>query len=116
MNLNSPPTVVIIDDEPDSCLLWKSFLTQLKYTVFTALTLRDGLTLLESVKPDVIFLDNNLPDGLGWEHLDEICARHPKCRIHLVSAYEFDARRFERENVTVHNKPLTLSYIRQLLS
>ena len=72
MSLNSPPTVVIIDDEPDSCLLWKAFLTQLQYNVFTALTLREGLALLDSVRPDVIFLDNNLPDGLGWDHLGEI--------------------------------------------
>lgn len=108
--------VLIIDDEPDSCILWKSFLTQLKYNVFTALTLRQGLELVESVRPDIIFLDNNLPDGLGWEKLDVIQAKIPNCRINLVSAYDFDPDKYIRPNVNVLRKPVTLSRIRTLLA
>ena len=107
--------VLIIDDEPDSCLLWRSFLTQLKYNVFTALTLRQGLELVESVKPDIIFLDNNLPDGLGWDQLDTIQNKIPHCRINLVSAYDFDPEKYKRPNVNVLRKPVTLSRIRSLL-
>lgn len=107
--------VLIIDDEPDSCILWKSFLSQLQYTVFTALTLRKGMELVESVRPDIIFLDNNLPDGLGWDQLDAIQAKIPNCRINLVSAYDFDPEKYKRPNVNVLRKPVTLSRIRSLL-
>lgn len=109
-------TVLIIDDELDSCLLWKSFLTQMHFRVFTALTLRHGLELAEAIKPGIIFLDNNLPDGLGWEHLDEFRTMLPECKINLVSAYHFDHSRWLRENVQVFEKPITLSNIRSLLS
>lgn len=108
--------VLIIDDEPDSCILWKTFLTQLRYTVFTALTLRQGLELVDAERPDIIFLDNNLPDGLGWEHLDLIQAKIPNCRINLVSAYDFDPEQYKRPNVNVLRKPVTLSRIRSLLA
>ena len=85
------------------------------FKVFTALTLQEGLELAEAVKPGVIFLDNNLPDGLGWDHLDEFRDMLPGCRINLVSAYEFDHSRWIRENVRVFEKPITLSNIRTLL-
>jgi two-component system OmpR family response regulator len=107
--------VLIIDDEPDSCMLWKTFLTRLKYTVFTALTLRQGLELVDSVRPDIIFLDNNLPDGLGWEQVDSIQQKIPDCQINLVSAYDFDPAKYQRPNVNVLRKPITLSRIKSLL-
>jgi two-component system, OmpR family, response regulator len=108
-------TVLIIDDEPDSCLLWTTFLTQMHYKVYTALTLAEGIKLAESVKPYIIFLDNNLPDGLGWEHADTIQSAHPGCKIYLVSAHgsEDDPARFGDK--TILYKPLTLSSIRALL-
>jgi two-component system, OmpR family, response regulator len=108
-------TVLIIDDELDSCLLWKSFLTQLNFNVYTALTLKEGMELVEAVRPAIIFLDNNLPDGLGWEHVDIIKVKLPDCRINLVSAHQFDRVMWLDKNVTVIEKPVTLSSIKSLL-
>jgi two-component system, OmpR family, response regulator len=108
-------TVLIIDDEMDSCLLWTSFLSQLKFTVFTAQTLKEGLRLLEVVQPGIIFLDNNLPDGLGWEQVDHIKSKLPGCKINLVSAYYFDESRWRRDDVRIIEKPITLSNIKSLL-
>lgn len=111
----APNTALIIDDEMDSCLLWKAFLSQLNFSVYTAVTLTEGLSLADSVKPSVIFLDNNLPDGLGWEKVDYLLSKLPGCRINLVSAYQFDREKWIRENVNVLQKPVTLSNIRLLL-
>lgn len=111
----APNTVVIIEDEVDSCLLWKSFLSQMNFTVYTAPTLTEGLDLVERIKPAIIFLDNNLPDGLGWDHVDQIQEKVPGCRINLVSAFQFDAQRWMDKNVKVIEKPLNLSRIKALL-
>jgi two-component system, OmpR family, response regulator len=108
-------TVLIIDDEIDSCLLWTSFLSQMKFKVYTALTLAEGLKLVETVRPAIIFLDNNLPDGLGWEKVDFIKSKLPGCKINLVSAYQFDQSKWVQENVKVIEKPITLSSIKALL-
>jgi two-component system, OmpR family, response regulator len=56
--------IVIIDDEEDLCLLMKSYFHALGYDVFLANTLDSGMHLLKEVSPDILFLDNNLPDGL----------------------------------------------------
>jgi len=109
-------TVLIIDDELDSCILWKSFLSHLKFEVYTALTLQEGLKIMESIKPAIIFLDNNLPDGLGWEQLDTIQEKLPSAIINLVSAHHFDPGQWVRKNVNVLAKPVTLSHIRSLLA
>ncbi len=67
-----PQKVLIIDDEEDLCHLMKSFFVPLGYEVQAAYTLSDGLDLVRSMLPDFIFIDNNLPDGLGWEKVDYI--------------------------------------------
>lgn len=59
--------VLIIDDEEDLCLLIKTYLSRKDCEVFTAYSLSEGLKKLNDLLPDILFLDNNLPDGLGWE-------------------------------------------------
>jgi len=59
--------VLIIDDETDFCLLMKNYFIRKNYEVHIFHTLEEGMKNMEKIKPDIIFLDNNLPDGLGWE-------------------------------------------------
>ncbi len=80
--------VLIIDDETDECFLISAFLTRKNYEVKYAHTLLDGIIKLESEKPDVLLLDNNLPDGLGWSKADEIKKQFPAIQITLISAHE----------------------------
>ena len=79
--------VLIIDDEEDLCLLIKAYLSRKNCEVHTANTLARGLMMVEELLPDILFLDNNLPDGLGWERAGEILKRHPNIQLHLLSAY-----------------------------
>ena len=81
-------TVLIIDDEIDLCLLIKSYLNKKNYTVFTAHTLSEGFEKLASLRPDVLILDNNLPDGMGWKEVENIHGKFPDMHITLLSAYE----------------------------
>jgi two-component system, OmpR family, response regulator len=110
------PKVLIIDDEIDSCLLLKSYLTQLKFEVFTAFTLQDGLKMIRQVSPTILFLDNNLPDGLGWDQLGLIREQVPHCRINLISAYHYDINSVNTENVSIIEKPFSLATIRKHVS
>lgn len=64
----------------------KSFFTPRNCDVFIALNLGDGMRLLKEQKPDVIFLDNNLPDGLGWGQTEYILINHPRTQLNLISA------------------------------
>lgn len=78
--------VLIIDDEEDFGMLMKRFFSQKNYEVYVAYTISDGLKLLEEHLPDIIFLDNNLPDGYGWDKTDYILSTYPQTQLNLISA------------------------------
>ena len=79
--------VLIIDDEEDFCENIGSFFKTIGLEVLTAGSLTDGLRLLEEQSPEVLFIDNNLPDGKGWELVDPITKTYPSLRLYLISAY-----------------------------
>ena len=78
--------VLIIDDEEDFGMLMKRFFSQKNYDVYVAYTISDGLKLLDEHVPDIIFLDNNLPDGYGWDKTDFILSTYPQTQLNLISA------------------------------
>ena len=105
--------VLIIDDEVDLCLLMKTFLNQKKrYVVELAHTLDEGLTKIDQFSPDIVFLDNNLPDGLGWDHAREILERHPELKLNLISAYHPNLPSVKvTPNLKIWEKPISLKAI-----
>ena len=105
----SKKKILIIDDEVDFCLLLKSFYTRKGYDVYMAHTLKDGLDCINEAKPDIIFLDNNLPDGLGWEAAPEIIDNNPTAELNLISAYQSHTPTLKNPyTVRILEKPLNL--------
>lgn len=101
--------VLIIDDEQDLCHLMKSFLLSLGYTVYTAHTLKDGLQAVKNIEPEIIFLDNNLPDGFGWDHITEMQEVVPECNITLMSAFKNSNHIKHNLDVPILEKPISLN-------
>ena len=64
--LTMPPTLLIIEDEPELVRVLRSYLEQAGFSVLTALRGDTGLTTWEDKHPDLVILDLNLPgmDGL----------------------------------------------------
>jgi two-component system OmpR family response regulator len=108
--------VVIIDDEEDLCHLMKTYLVELNYEVYLAYTLGAGLSLLQEVSPDVLFIDNNLPDGLGWEKMGYLKENFPLCKINLISAYKYIPSELISQNgIKIIEKPLSLNSLKEYL-
>jgi two-component system, OmpR family, response regulator len=110
--------IVIIDDEEDLCHLMKAYFLELNHDVFLANTLGSGLSLMKEVSPDVVFIDNNLPDGLGWEKMSYLMEQYPTCKINLISAYEYlpsDLKSRENHAVNILEKPLRLNTLKDYL-
>jgi DNA-binding response OmpR family regulator len=80
-------TILIIDDETDLCLLLKDYFVRRDYQVAMTHTLREGIDLLHYNTPDILFLDNNLPDGTGWSEASRLAAEFPEMFIVLISAF-----------------------------
>lgn len=108
--------VLIIDDEVDLCLLLKNYLVKKDYDVYIAHTLKDGISKLDSVAPDILFIDNNLPDGLGWDKVNVFIEQYPNLKCNLISAYPTST-----PHITVAGrirwieKPIALRQIEQYL-
>ena len=110
--------IVIIDDEEDLCHLMKTYFLELNHDVFLANTLGSGLSLIKEVCPDVVFIDNNLPDGLGWEKMAYLMEQYPACKINLISAYDYlppDLKKGENHTVKILEKPLSLNTLKDYL-
>ena len=106
--------VLIIDDEVDYGMIMKSYFEKKRYQVSLAFTLHDGIQQMKDINPDILFLDNNLPDGSGWQHLEEFVEKFPQMKIYLVSAYH-QKKDFTSPSpkVIVWEKPLSLSLLNE---
>jgi response regulator of citrate/malate metabolism len=70
-------TIVIIEDERDLGILMRNFLVKQLNSdspaiIKLATSLSEGLHCIKQMKPDWVFIDNNLPDGKGINEIQGI--------------------------------------------
>lgn len=85
--------VLIVDDEADICLLLSGLLRRLGYQPTCAHFIEEGRQWLDSQQFDAIFLDLNLPDGLGFDLLPFIKEGQNEAKIIMISAFDGQAER-----------------------
>jgi len=107
------PRILIVDDELDYCSIMKSYFQEKNYEVFLAGTLHEAMYHLEKNSPDILFLDNNLPDGMGWNHIDVMMGKKPGLRLFLISAYNQKLNSAVDPEITVWEKPISLNLLNQ---
>lgn len=81
-------TLLIVDDEVDVCMLLRRALLKYFRKVECAHTLTDGYALVATFQPDVVLLDNNLPDGYGLEHIAQFKISSKPTRVVMLSAMD----------------------------
>jgi DNA-binding NtrC family response regulator len=77
--------VLIVDDDDDLCRMLETIVKKL-CPVHVAHNLRSAECYLMESKPDLILLDNNLPDGLGVRYIRHILALYPDVKVVLMTA------------------------------
>jgi CheY-like chemotaxis protein len=70
--VNEKITVLIIDDEPDTCIYFSSVLEDHGFNSVIAYDAEEGLTKLKASKPDLITLDIAMPEKSGVKLYREI--------------------------------------------
>lgn len=103
--------LIIIDDEPDFCQILQLVFSKKGFEVFLFHSLIAGLEAIETIKPDIVILDNNLPKGLGWKQCRDLATLYPLTQFHLISAFEDkDASEPTIGNSKIHlwQKPMRL--------
>jgi len=81
--------ILIIDDEANIVELVKLYLTREGFTIESAGTGRDGLSILSATNPDLVILDIMLPDIDGFEVCKQIRAKN-RVPILMLSARRED--------------------------
>ena len=69
--------ILIVDDDPDSLDIVRTFLESRGYKVVTARDGKAGLAKLEEVRPALVLLDVMMPGLDGWE-VARVIKNHPE--------------------------------------
>lgn len=100
---------VIVEDEVGSQATLKKLLNQYCPEVDVAAispTVKESITIIDEVRPQLIFLDIALPDGDGFNVLENI--RHTDYRVIFVTAYDkYAIRAFEFSALHYLLKPIS---------
>jgi two-component system, OmpR family, response regulator len=109
--------IMIIDDEVDFCIIMKGYFEKRDYEIHLAYSLQKGLFLINEIKPDILFLDNNLPDGQGWQYVEQIVEKNPHLKVYLVSAH-LNKSNFSspNKNIIVWEKPISLKLLSTIVN
>jgi DNA-binding response OmpR family regulator len=116
---DTPPSILVVDDDVDTCRNLADILTDLGYDVTVA---HDGYAALELVRQrpfDVALLDFKMPGMDGLELLHEVRKLRASTVALVVTAYA-SAETEERAHATgawqVLSKPVDLSHLLALVS
>lgn len=110
---------LLVDDEPEICELLRVMLRRNGTQCHVAHSLAEGRAALANSIFDAVFVDVNLPDGLGYELIPEVKAMTPDARCIAISAIDAERGRAVAAGADVFipkpfNRAVIFSSIREL--
>lgn len=85
---NKVTKVLVVEDEGDIALLLELLLDSKKMVVDHARNLCDARDFLAKEQPELILLDNRLPDGLGIDFIGYVKLQYPQIKIIMISGVD----------------------------
>ncbi len=80
-------TILLVEDDPNQCLLYANEIRGAGYDVITARDGREALELVEKARPDLVVMDVSMPGIDGIEAMSRMLAKDHKLPIILNTAY-----------------------------
>ncbi|MEI7980743.1 MAG: response regulator, partial [Bacteroidota bacterium] len=81
--------VVLVDDDKTSILTLRTLLTTNfpnMDIVGTAYSVNEAVPLIDKVKPELVFLDINMPDGEGFDVIERVTFK--EFRVIFITAFD----------------------------
>lgn len=119
MTMNDSKKILIVDDEVEICLLLSAIIQGHGYYTSYAHTISEGLRKFKEKDYDTVFLDLNLPDGVGFEFIPEAKKINDKSKFIIISAFDRNAERKKAASygaVDFIGKPFNKETVIQALS
>ena len=69
--------ILIVENHPDTLKWLTLYLEELGHTVFSARNLHEGIATFRECECTVLISDIGLPDGNGWQLLEQCAIRAP---------------------------------------
>jgi DNA-binding response OmpR family regulator len=107
---DEPPTVLVVEDEPDLAELYAAHLSE-EYHVRTALSGSEAIEVLDE-GVDVVLLDRKMPGVSGDEVLGEISRGGYDCQVAMVTAVIPETEVVDFEVMDYLVKPISGSDLR----
>lgn len=85
--------ILVVDDEVEICLLLSGMLRKMGFGTAYAHSVSDGIEKINKDNYDIVFLDLNLPDGLGFHLIPKIKRSNPVSKVIVISAYDGSVER-----------------------
>ena len=77
--------ILIVEDEGDICFLLNLMLKKDNVDIDHVNTLKQADVFLREENPDLVIMDNKLPDGHGMDHIASIRATYPNIKVVMIS-------------------------------
>ena len=115
MNLTIPLKVIIVEDLPLIRQGLERFLQQQPgfMVIGACATVHEAIVLIHNTKPDLLLLDIGLPDGTGFDILEQLSA--PSKVIFLTAHNEYAVQAFDYGAIDYLLKPLDENLLRRAL-
>ena len=119
MKLSKTLNILIVEDEGDICLILNLMLKKDDVEIEHVNTLAKADKFLKEQTPQIIIMDNKLPDGLGIDHITKIKADYPSLKIVMITG---NAANSDKETALQNGadiflaKPFTKEQIQSALS
>ncbi len=117
--MNNHESVLVVDDEIEICMLLANMLKKKGYMVNCVHTIQDARQSLVDNEFDLLFLDLNLPDGLGFHFIEDARSHNKKIKVIVISAYDGNIERQRAESEGVNYflpKPFNRNMVNQALT
>jgi two-component system, OmpR family, response regulator len=80
--------VLIVEDELDICYLLSGILKRRNLNTSYVTSLIAAKKELNTIKPDILFIDNHLPDGFGVDFISSVKKIYPLIKIVMITAHD----------------------------
>ena len=109
---------LIVEDSSTLCAIYQAYLDGSGLDVYTVETFAAAMSAVESLKPQLVLLDIELPDGNGLDLLAETALMDPQPAVVVMTGHgiEYAEEAMERGADDFLNKPFDASRLRVTLT